>query len=277
MAWRREINAPIVLEDAVPTNQEYIYEYPMFGCDKFYFDGVAFHEIYPDVVIPKENLKRFVAECHDLFNKGEFSRLFSISNVKILPNLITKMMEMYPFEEYQKPLFYEAFVGVYMRMDVGFELFTPRFFRQIKQFGLKSEDRIKRLETLFNFKPEFIYHGEGIPDLIKDRWSWTLNPWVAEFFANRNTGHGLITRAAISNSKNTRYVFDYFDDREESEVFVPVGSNKISTDMDFGVSKTMDRTGFLARRFDRVCDELRKKGVSLGKYQNNTTKEVSSG
>jgi hypothetical protein len=203
----------------------------------FYFDGLVYIPMMsPEIETLKQfykltsesnhadmvaGFKKTVAHFHSLRAQKDYTRLFSITDKKILIKLFTELYNEIPDE--QK---YEIFVDLYVRSEFGFDLFNEvqleDLFVNQRHNSKDWEKRMRDLKKLAKDKMLTIYHGYSGDGDVNDEMSWTLSRKTAQFFANRFNARGKIKMKIVK----VEHVLDFFEQRGEQEVLLNIKKYK---------------------------------------------------
>lgn len=186
----------------------YLSKYIYIPLHVFTVDGLRTLNV---VNVIKNQKQRF----QELEEQENYEDIFMYMDKKLLIPTYKEVFEKIPSNQR-----YEIFVDLHVRSEYGFEMFDAGFLRRIFSFKKFSPHYKKRLEKLKakvgTYNKFTVYHGHNKKHDPKDEYSWTLKIETAEFFANRFSNQGTISKKSIM----FRDVIDFYDHRGEDEIIL---------------------------------------------------------
>lgn len=111
----------------------------------------------------------------------------------------------------------DIFLDVYTSCETGFEQFDKQFLEEVMEYRTHSptwKERMTMLDEHVKEEEVIVYHGQNEDDHL--RISWTLDPKVAQFFAQRFGQQGNIIQGIVKKTD----IWDYIPWRNECEVLI---------------------------------------------------------
>ena len=192
-----------------------------------YWDGLfyySFQTLHPAFIFGDTTGERFSLQIdkqfkrmrelvQEAYNGQDWRRVLAYSDKKVSLLVYKHIMDRIP-ECDRKALFLE----VYQRNEYGFDRLDHHIVTELLNLPTDAEHDIRLSGVTPDENGDLtIYRGVTLFSNCLDRsYSWTLEPAIAQFFAERFNSHGEIKQAKVAYSA----VKAYLTDRGEAEVLV---------------------------------------------------------